>query len=793
MNADIISILRSPAGARLAFDGSGFTDPAGRRYSFENGVAMLYDDADVSPFLKHDRDYFRISNEQASQAKTQEWDLAEANYRRARGINSDFMFSILRYEDPQGKRVAEIGVGAGDLIRRFARTGFRAIAVDFFPWDMQTARDAGVRAAEPELSCVAAPMCRLPFADASIDLVYFHAALHHALPREAASFRWSDPVNLLDCLCEVRRVLKPRAQGGAFFLLGEGIYPEAFSREDRHYERIVEADPEANVYESWYKISEYEDAYRRSAIFPNLFLWQEDFRVRAIGYDQDGDRIDLVTQDDLISDENYWQLGEKLAAQASRLLPPWMSVDASLNPYGDLFPANEAVLSGLHTMIGCKAVAGGVPVHTVSAGSVGFLLFGPYVTLEPGRYEVRFIFRIDTASLGGELVFDCHGAGGPVGATRPVALSGVPAGTWQTVLLPLDVPARLTQFEARAFLASPADASVEMVSAVSIRDTADATPRRAQSIIAPMLPAIAPARAEPDVAPTSRAIMTLQEFDEVFADVAALPTELERINVLCNVHLADPAIISMPDDPFSSEYEAAVMRVYTKLSGRDVYDAAICEKVPINVEETVRKPSIYMHDGTFLGNYLEGMGQIIKLMDVHAGTRVLEYGAGDGQTSLHLARLGCDVTVIDIEEAYLQIVRGQAEQLGVPITTILGDFHTGADLPRFDRIFYFQAFHHSLAHQRVMQTLHDLLNKDGFVVFAAEPVIDPTGYWRSAVPYPWGPRLDGLSLRAMRNFGWMELGFQEAYFMAALARFGWKAEKCDSATNGLGTCIIARH
>jgi hypothetical protein len=43
--------------------------------------------------------------------------------------------------------------------------------------------------------------------------------------------------------------------------------------------------------------------------------------------------------------------------------------------------------------------------------------------------------------------------------------------------------------------------------------------------------------------------------------------------------------------------------------------------------------------------------------------------------------------------------------------------------------------------------------------------------------YPWGPRLDGLSVWSSRTYGWLELGFDTRYFDAALARTGWSGHR----------------
>jgi hypothetical protein len=54
------------------------------------------------------------------------------------------------------------------------------------------------------------------------------------------------------------------------------------------------------------------------------------------------------------------------------------------------------------------------------------------------------------------------------------------------------------------------------------------------------------------------------------------------------------------------------------------------------------------------------------------------------------------------------------------------------------------------------------------------------------------PRLDLLSLRATRTFGWMELGFQEEYFYRLLLRGGWLPRKHLCPLTDRGTLYTAR-
>ena len=43
--------------------------------------------------------------------------------------------------------------------------------------------------------------------------------------------------------------------------------------------------------------------------------------------------------------------------------------------------------------------------------------------------------------------------------------------------------------------------------------------------------------------------------------------------------------------------------------------------------------------------------------------------------------------------------------------------------------------------------------------------------------YPWGPRLDGLSVWSTRTYGWLELGFDSDYFTTALSRLIWPDQR----------------
>jgi SAM-dependent methyltransferase len=87
----------------------------------------------------------------------------------------------------------------------------------------------------------------------------------------------------------------------------------------------------------------------------------------------------------------------------------------------------------------------------------------------------------------------------------------------------------------------------------------------------------------------------------------------------------------------------------------------------------------------------------------------------------------------------------------------------------FDAAVFFESFHHCADHLAMLRRLHRIVRPGGAVLFAAEPV--------QRLDYPWGPRLDGLSVWSSRTYGWLELGFDTRYFDRALDHTGWSGQR----------------
>ena len=123
---------------------------------------------------------------------------------------------------------------------------------------------------------------------------------------------------------------------------------------------------------------------------------------------------------------------------------------------------------------------------------------------------------------------------------------------------------------------------------------------------------------------------------------------------------------------------------------------------------------------------------------------------------------GVDVSGVDIDAPSVEASRRQAEALDLPVELEQAPFGEGFAGRRFDRIVFFEAFHHAWDFERLLERLHDRLEPGGRIVFCGEPIAPAP---LVAIPFPWGPRLDALSVLCMRRWGWMELGFQHEFFV----------------------------
>jgi SAM-dependent methyltransferase len=265
----------------------------------------------------------------------------------------------------------------------------------------------------------------------------------------------------------------------------------------------------------------------------------------------------------------------------------------------------------------------------------------------------------------------------------------------------------------------------------------------------------------------------------VFTSLAEVDAELERLHPLHDVcydafsqglegfRLAPPT--SLPTDPHSAEYRDAQMALYLGVSGRSSYVAQQCEQVELGQDYERRPFPYFTRSCSIIGGQLMAIGFVIRALGLPAGGRVLEFGSGYGRLTVEMLRSDFRVTAVDVNRRCVEMLAAQCRRDGLEAELVCSGMLDYRPAGRFDRVVFYESFHHCDDHQAMVRRLDEMVADGGAVLFAGEPIHD-------VFPMPWGLRLDGQSLWAIRKNGWLELGFRTDYFLDLLERHGWTAE-----------------
>ena len=272
--------------------------------------------------------------------------------------------------------------------------------------------------------------------------------------------------------------------------------------------------------------------------------------------------------------------------------------------------------------------------------------------------------------------------------------------------------------------------------------------------------------------------MTLDEFDLLFPKLRDGGVDSETYQRLSGTALEVPGAARLATlDPFSPAYKAAAMKLYYELRGDaergylPTRDENSGVGSPANVWTDL--PPWSFRDPKFAAEFFYSWGHILSLLDLPANStaRVLEYGPGAGQILLFLARMGIRAFGVDVDPAYVALIRRQAAAMDLPVEMEEGTFGEGFDGQVFDRILFYEAFHHAADFLQLLTRLRQRLAPGGRLLLIGEPVV---GHAIPVVPFPWGPRLDALSVFCIRHHGWLELGFTQPFLLEALQRSGYR-------------------
>ncbi len=293
-------------------------------------------------------------------------------------------------------------------------------------------------------------------------------------------------------------------------------------------------------------------------------------------------------------------------------------------------------------------------------------------------------------------------------------------------------------------------------------------------------------QADQDVGAAADEVQTITTLDELdtwleLVDRAAAVSddEMRRVFSGFRMELEDRAI----DEPFSDSYRAHQFELYRRIAN----STYTVENEHSGFEVDPKRPfPYYTESWQTVSNQLLAIGFLIQTMALPSRASVLEFGPGWGNTTIQLARMGYDVEAVDIDPTFVQLIADRAALIDVPVNVRTGTFlDVGLLDKEYDAVLFFECFHHCSDHRALLTDLQDRLKPGGRVFLASEPIYD--GFHA-----PWGLRLDGESLWAIRRHGWLELGFQESYFIEACMRLGWSVHKHSTDVTPLGTIFELR-
>ena len=219
-------------------------------------------------------------------------------------------------------------------------------------------------------------------------------------------------------------------------------------------------------------------------------------------------------------------------------------------------------------------------------------------------------------------------------------------------------------------------------------------------------------------------------------------------------------------DPFSEEYKNWEMSFFEFISGRD-YKLSN-EGSDVTNMKGISSLDVYGFDYRIwqIKVYADFMDKIRP----KPGLRVLDMGGGFGYLAEFMARLGCNVTTIDLAKGFEEYIRetvvaGQ----NIELKAIQGSFYDIENYEEtYDIIVFEQSLHHCCEPVRMFEILSKKVVPGGRVYLLNEP-------FTQQYDRPWGiVRYDGETMMQIRMNGWMELGYRMDFFEELVFRTGFK-------------------
>jgi glycosyltransferase involved in cell wall biosynthesis/SAM-dependent methyltransferase len=197
----------------------------------------------------------------------------------------------------------------------------------------------------------------------------------------------------------------------------------------------------------------------------------------------------------------------------------------------------------------------------------------------------------------------------------------------------------------------------------------------------------------------------------------------------------------------------------------------------------LHKPIRYSGDGMDpeTHRHFNDFANMALALALRADARILDVGCGPGWLSEYFARLGYDVTGIDISEELIQVARERLEQLPYQVDQetplqcryLTHDIEISALAEKFDAVICYDSLHHFEDEQKVFRHLAAMLNTGGllFILEGRKPAA--------------GSATEDHLRGFMRDYKTLESPFSDEYLYTLLDQHGFAIVGNYVSVNGL--------
>lgn len=276
---------------------------------------------------------------------------------------------------------------------------------------------------------------------------------------------------------------------------------------------------------------------------------------------------------------------------------------------------------------------------------------------------------------------------------------------------------------------------------------------------------------------------TLAEFVRT-VDRAGGPESAEAKKIFEDFRYDRKTEIDVTLDPNSEEYWQQQIALYKELSGREL-DQTQNELTEFPLEDYVGAVNAYAsNDPVRISLHFCRLSKLIRLARPPNSARVLDLGCGWGLSSELFSVMGCNVTAVDINAKFANLVRARASRLGMRTQVINSSFDELSLDGLYDLIVFYESLHHAVRPSELISRVSRCLSPNGKIALAGEPIQEL--WWET-----WGLRLDPLSIYCIRKFGWFESGWSRNYVTRMLVQSGLSPSIVDDADPEIGPIVIA--